>query len=327
MSIGGGLLALVAVAGIIMLIAIWNNPAAHLAQVIKNTTSQKMLQLTVDTKPTQSKDSAKNIISLSNVKYKNGSGLTADATGQYANEYGDVTIKSNWVIASNSTVYVKHESSTVKPSDAAKKLMAEYKMPDGALNAMMNRDVGMWNKLGDSSTLVGVSYGFDPCILRVTYTMLGDQKGLDDFLKSLQSSHSLSVSSQGASYTVGIAPNSQNTANDAYRNSALYKTLAKCVSDDNSDTVQGGLGDLLTDAQLQFDVDTSNNTVKKIIYTPKDGITVTVTVGIIDNVTVTVPTVTPPQQLKPGETPEQYLQRTRPYVYKHLQDISDGKYY
>lgn len=81
------------------------------------------------------------------MKYKNGSGLTADATGQYANEYGDVTVQSNWVIASNGTVYVKHESNTVKPSDAAKKLMAEYKMPDGALNAMVNRDVGMWNKL------------------------------------------------------------------------------------------------------------------------------------------------------------------------------------
>lgn len=311
------IVALLAVATIVM-ITIWNAPASRLLTSIQNTTSQKMLQLSVDAKLQQDKAGA-SAISISNAKYKSDEGLSADAMSNFANEYGDLTTKTQWVVTAKGTIYAGLVSTELKPSDTGKKLMAQYNMPDGAIVAMLNRDAGTWSKM-DTSVNTGTSYGFDPCVLQVAYMTLAKTTETNDFLEKLVTGHNFQVTRKDASYVVTLKADAQGSVNDLYRNSSVYASLKKCVDNSDSDMLQGGLGDLLTDAQLQFDVD-SNNLLQKITYTSKSGMKTVVTVSTTKDVAIKTPTVTPVEPLKAGETAEEYLKRTRPFVYNHLQEI------
>lgn len=303
----------------IVVITIWNAPSSRLLSSIQNTANQKMLQLSVDAKLQQDKADA-SAITISNAKYKNGEGLSADATSRFTNEYGDLTTKTQWVITAKGTIYAGLVSTGLKTSDAGKKLMAQYNMPDGAIVAMLNRDAGTWSKM-DTSANTGTSYGFDPCALQVAYMTLAKTTETGEFLKKVVTSHNFQVTHKDNSYVVTLKGDARGAVNDLYKSSAVYASLKKCVDNSDSDLVQGGLGDLLTDAQLQFDVDNSN-LIQKITYT-SSGMSVTATVSVAKDVSIKTPTVTPVEPLKAGETAEEYLKRTRPFVYNHLQEIGE----
>lgn len=311
------LVILIVIAAVVTIVTMLNAPSSQLLSSIQNTANQKMLQLSVDAKLQQEKTGA-SAISISNAKYKSGEGLSADASSNFSNEYGDLTTKTRWVVTSDKTIYAGLVSTDLKTSDTGKKLMAQYNMPNGAIVAMLNRDAGTWSKM-DTSSDTGTSYGFDPCALQVAYTSLTNATENSDFFKKLAASHDLQVARKGNSYTVTLKSGA-SAINDLYKGSPIYATLKKCVDNNDSDMIQGGLGDLLTNAQLQFDVDVSN-LIQKIIYTAKNGMNVVVAVGAAKDVSIKAPTVTPVEPLKAGETSEEYLKRTRPFVYAHLQEI------
>lgn len=319
------LVAVICAVGGIVTYELWrNSPATVLLESIQHTASQKELKFDVEIQLSRSAAIGQNSISVHDAKYKSGSGLSANITSGFTSGYGETIIKSSWAIPSDNSLYASHVSSELKLSDAGKQLASQYGASVNVLSrlsSMLNRDVGKWSKLGATSDSVGFGYGLDPCVLSTTYNTLSHQEELRMLLKELSGLKGLSVIKNGASYVVDMESKTRGDASTLYKNSFIYKSLHKCNQSDFG-AAQGALGDILSDSQLKFEID-HDNIVKKATFTSKNGAVITINISTAKNVSIMIPEITPVEPLKQGETPEQYLQRTRPFVYKHLEGLSD----
>ena len=312
-----GVLTLGVITAAVLWLLWWNNPARTLANSLRNTATQDMLKFDIEVKVPKAQSDSSNIVLAGAMKYRSGSGLSADISSRMPSEYGEVSVKSSWVVAPDDSIYVNRVSSELRHDNAGVQSMAKDSTSIDVLYDMVNRLPSSWIKLNISMDSIGILYGIDPCFLSATYATLSQQKTLADSLGELSAIRGLSVKRNGSTYTVQMDPESRDNVNAVYEKSSLYKSLVKC-SKDTFDIAKGGLGDSLVDSRIDFDVDDTNNIVKKVTFTQKNGLTTTVKISTASNVEIKAPQVAPPEPLKPGETPQQYLQRVQPQTYDLL---------
>ncbi len=318
--IGVIVIAVLAIIVAVIMFLLWRgSPAVKLMSSIRNTVKLEQQKITVTvTSPKSSVSGRQNTLTLSS-EYRKGQGISATATNSIYTDLVGASYRTAWVIDSSNTIYTNNLSTDLTYTDKGKQEAASLGTTPAAMSAIVNKATNEWGKIGTTSTSLNTSYGFDPCLLSATYHVLNDPNSFTDLLGSIASSKAFSFTHSGLSDVV-VTPNpsTKTNADSVYAKSDLNTFLTKCNSNDFGQS----LSSMLSGASIDAKIDTGKNVVSAITITADNGTVSKFTFATANNVTITVPALTPPSKATPGETAAQYVQSTQPFIYQHLQDYN-----
>ncbi len=293
------------------------NTSAKLASALANTTKQKALEFDVTIDLPEYKGQSAGHVEITNGKYSQNQGLAVDSVGKFDNASGSIEYDTKWYVDSKGDLYYNLVNTKIALNDEAQKIADQYKLTGQDISDMMNANGNRWIKPQADLPAAQMPTGFSSCVLTETYKMLSSKSHLKNFINSVKGQDAFDVSRVANTYTVVVKDSSRTELSRWYNSSSVGKNFASCGT-----SLPEDLGVLLGGVKLKFDVGL-DNVVKKVSFTGNSGYKFTLNIKKVDKVDLKKPTISDPEAMKPGETNEQYIQRTRPFMYKHLQEMPD----
>lgn len=297
-----------------------NSPAVVLLESVENTLALQQLKFQAVVPQSGTDTESLNLEG----RYKKGAGLAADATSTIISDNIKTTRQGKWVIDGPGALYFNLSSmdSMVAKSDPSltPEIVEKMAMAMQVINSK-NKDV--WVKLDTKGVEYDNSHGVRSCMLWAAYKLQSNPDSIRASLQQIIQSDSLSVARQsGDTYEITPNPDKLDKLSELYSNNEPYKTLVGCDKTEYAATKQQ-VQAMLKKTTIEVKVDSTNKVVSSVTVKTRGSTSFTATLASASDVTISVPKPAEPTVPNPSETPEQYLKRTSPYLYKNLKKLQE----
>lgn len=304
-------------------VLLWRDSASKdLLESLHNTTNMREMKFHATLTEPKTASGMVNTVTVDG-SYKKGAGLSATAESTSTTNTIETIQYSRWVIDASGKVYSNLQSMDSKVINNNPSITQGIidKMAI-AMKTITNKNKDVWVKMTTKDVEYDNVYGVRSCVLGAFYKMQSQPESIQELVRQAIGSNGVTVKQTGGIYE--IVPNTEklDVLSNLYTNSQLYKKLTECDKTEYKATEEQ-IKEVLRKLTIEIKIDDTNKIISSIAFKITGGDSFALTILTTNNVTITVPKVAEPVVVNPSETPEQYMQRTSPYLYKNLMKMQE----